>query len=59
MIANLPEPDARAALVEPARQQQTDYEPAAVERALAWTGGYPFYIQQLGKHAWKLNSRSA
>lgn len=58
VIANLPEPDARAALVEPARQQQTDYEPAAVERALAWTGGYPFYIQQLGKHAWNLAPRS-
>jgi hypothetical protein len=58
VIANLPEPDARAALVEPARQQQTDYEPAAVERALAWTGGYPFYIQQLGKHAWNLARQS-
>jgi hypothetical protein len=58
VIANLPDPDARAALVEPARQQQTAYEPAAVGRAVAWTGGYPFYIQQLGKHAWNLAPRS-
>lgn len=58
VIANLPEPDARAALVEPARQQQIDYQPPAVERALEWTGGYPFYIQQLGKHAWNLAQKS-
>jgi hypothetical protein len=54
VIANLSERDARAALVEPARQQQVDYDPDAVARALDWTGGYPFYIQQLGKHTWNL-----
>lgn len=58
VIANLPEPAARAALVEPARQQGIGYQPQAVERALAWTGGYPFYIQQLGKHAWNLAQHS-
>jgi hypothetical protein len=54
VIANLSERDARAALVEPARQQNVDYERDAVARALDWTGGYPFYIQQLGKHTWNL-----
>jgi hypothetical protein len=29
-----------------------------VELALSWTGGYPFYIQQFGKHAWSLAARS-
>lgn len=58
VIANLPEPDAEAALVEPARQQQIVFEPEAVKVALAWTGGYPFYIQQLGKHAWNIAQRS-
>ena len=53
-IASLSEGDARAALVEPARHQQVDYEEGAVALALAWTLGYPFYIQQLGKHAWNL-----
>lgn len=52
VIAHLNEPDARAALVEPARQQGVEYAEAAVKRALTWTHGYPFYIQQLGKHAW-------
>ncbi len=58
VIASLDEAGARAALVEPAHQQDVEYEPEAVALALAWTGGYPFYIQQLGKHAWNLASRS-
>lgn len=54
VIASLSERDATAALVEPARQLRVDYDPDAVDRALLWTGGYPFYIQQLGKHAWNI-----
>ncbi len=58
VIAGLNEDDARAALVEPARRLEVDYEPQAVELALEWTRGYPFYIQQLGKHAWNLADSS-
>lgn len=58
VIANLSETDATAALVQPARQQDVDYEREAVDLALSWTGGYPFYIQQLGKHAWNLAGSS-
>jgi AAA ATPase domain len=58
VIANLTATDARAALVEPARQQQVEYDEGAVALALSWTGGYPFYIQQLGKHAWNLAEKS-
>ena len=58
VITSLSANDATAALVEPARQQHVEYEPEAIDLALAWTGGYPFYIQQLGKHAWNLASRS-
>lgn len=54
VIAGLEEEDARAALVGPARRQGVEYDPGAVSAALAWTAGYPFYIQQLGKHAWNL-----
>ena len=41
VIASLSPTDATAALVEPARQLGVDYEPEAVELALAWTEGYP------------------
>lgn len=58
VIASLSEEDARAAFVEPARHQHVDYEQDAVALALTWTRGYPFYIQQLGKHAWNLAKTS-
>lgn len=58
VIAGLVEQDARAALVEPARHQHVDYETDAIALALEWTRGYPFYIQQLGKHAWNLAKTS-
>jgi hypothetical protein len=58
VIAGLSMEDARGALVEPARQQHFVYEPGAVQHALDWTRGYPFYIQQLGKHAWNLAASS-
>lgn len=51
-IANLDPKAATAALVEPARAQGVAYDDDAVELALEWTHGYPFYIQQIGKHAW-------
>ena len=58
VIASLDESAATAALVEPARRQGVEYSSAAVERALEWTAGYPFYIQQLGKHTWNQASDS-
>jgi AAA ATPase domain len=58
VIGHLSEADARAALVEPARQHEVAYAEDAVERALVWTHGYPFYIQQLGKHAWNHSTGS-
>jgi hypothetical protein len=57
-IANLSDAAARAALVAPAHQQKVRYTNDAVEQALSWTAGYPFYIQQLGKHAWNQASTS-
>jgi hypothetical protein len=57
-IGNLPDAAAAAALVEPARQQNVEFQDKAESRALEWTAGYPFYIQQLGKHAWNIADRS-
>lgn len=57
-IANLDETAATNALVEPATAHGVKYEREALELALQWTEGYPFYIQQLGKHAWNLASSS-
>lgn len=57
-IGNLADDAATTALTGPARQQGVEYDPHAVASALRWTAGYPFFIQQLGKHAWNAASRS-
>jgi AAA ATPase-like protein len=57
-IGNLGEEASTAALTEPARQQRVKFDPEAVSRTLEWTAGYPFYIQQLGKHAWNVAQKS-
>jgi hypothetical protein len=57
-IADLEEDAARAALTEPAHQHRVRFAPNAVARALEWTAGYPFFIQQLGKHAWNAAHKS-
>jgi hypothetical protein len=57
-IANLSSEAAAAALTEPARQNGVEYTPDAVARAVEWTAGYPFFIQQLGKHAWNAAEKS-
>lgn len=49
---------ARAALVVPAQREGVDYEEQAVDRALELTQGYPFYLQEFGKHIWNLTPGS-
>jgi hypothetical protein len=58
VIGNLSQKDAEAALVEPAEAHGVAFKADAIAAALDWTAGYPFYIQQLGKHAWNLASAS-
>ncbi len=45
---------ANAALVVPAEREGVRYEDEAVARALELTQGYPFYLQEFGKHIWNL-----
>jgi hypothetical protein len=53
-IGALDESSARAALVIPAEREGALYEDEAVNRALEFTQGYPFYLQEFGKHIWNL-----
>jgi hypothetical protein len=57
-IGNLEAEASRRALLQPAIDRNVEYEPAAAERAVSWTEGYPFFIQQVGKHAWNIASES-
>lgn len=51
-IGNLGEADARRALAEPAAQEGASFESAALDRAVQVTGGYPYFLQELGYAVW-------
>jgi len=52
VIGSLPAEQAREALVVPAADEGVDWEPAALDRVLAVTEGYPYFLQEFGKRAW-------
>lgn len=51
-IRNLDDEDARAALTEPAQAEDADYSERALDLALEVTGGYPYFLQELGYAVW-------
>ena len=50
-IDRLEEEPARAALVVPARKEGVHYEAAAIDAILEQTKGYPYFLQEWGKHS--------
>jgi hypothetical protein len=46
---------AAAALEEPARSQNVRWEPAAIERVVDLTEGYPYFLQEYGSEIWKVH----
>lgn len=57
-IGALPEPAAIEALVVPASDEGVDYEEAAVQEVLNLSQGYPYFLQEWGKHAWDVATAS-
>jgi hypothetical protein len=51
-IDRLDDASARAALCRPAEKEGVSFEAAAVAEILARTEGYPYFIQEWGKHSW-------
>lgn len=51
-IGPLAPPDARAAIVVPARGEGVDVDDDAVNLIIEKTKGYPYFLQEWGKHAW-------
>ncbi|MDE3071694.1 MAG: ATP-binding protein [Pseudomonadota bacterium] len=49
---------AREALEVPAHDLGVTYEPAATQRILDATRGYPYFLQEWGKHAWDVATTS-
>lgn len=51
-IGALSDEDARLALAEPVRVEGARFEDAALDRIVAITRGYPYFLQEWGYHAW-------
>ncbi len=51
-IGALDEAEARLAIVKPAREENADFTEEAVAAIVAETRGYPYFLQEWGKHAW-------
>ena len=45
--------DARAAIVDPARDQQVSWDDDAVMHVIDATGGYPYFLQEYGQSSWE------
>lgn len=57
-LGPLPRQAAIGALVKPAKAEGVEYAPEAIEHVLDQTGGYPYFLQEWGKHCWDLAEAS-
>lgn len=57
-IGPLPPPAARTAIAKPARAEGVEVSEDALERIVQKTQGYPYFLQEWGKHTWDTASQS-
>jgi hypothetical protein len=57
-VGPLSDADARRAIEKPIHDEQAAIDHDAVDRIIAETRGYPYFLQEWGKHAWDGASRS-
>ena len=57
-IGPLAPPDAKEAIVKPAEEEGVSIHEDAVDLILEKTRGYPYFLQEWGKHTWDLASAS-
>lgn len=58
MVGALDAGAARDAIEVPARELDVEYEAAATEKVLEATEGYPYFLQEWGKHCWDVADAS-
>lgn len=58
MIGPLTDAEAELAIVRPAHDEGVEYESEAVKAIISKTKGYPYFLQEWGKHAWDRASQS-
>jgi hypothetical protein len=52
MIGPLSNEDAATALVNPAREEGVEFDADALSKIISATQGYPYFLQEWGKHCW-------
>jgi AAA ATPase domain len=57
-IGQLGEHDAELALCRPAEREGIRFAPGAIEEILRQTHGYPYFLQEWGKHIWNIAKTS-
>ncbi|NBC31994.1 MAG: AAA family ATPase [Alphaproteobacteria bacterium] len=57
-IDRLDDSAARAALCKPAEKENVEYSDEAINEILKETQGYPYFLQEWGKHCWNLAEQS-
>jgi len=57
-VGALDRTEAELAIVKPAREQGAEFTPDAVDEILTQTHGYPYFLQEWGKHSWAIAKRS-
>ncbi len=58
MIGPLAPEDARLAILKPAHEEGVSYQAAALAGILTQTHGYPYFLQEWGKHSWDVARKS-
>ncbi|MDE0117019.1 MAG: ATP-binding protein [bacterium] len=53
-INSLNHEEAIAALAVPSEQEEVEWQTAALNAAIEATKGYPYFLQEIGKHTWEL-----
>ena len=51
-VGPLSEHAARIAIAKPAQEQGVEVTDGALQSIVTWTRGYPYFLQEWGKHAW-------
>ena len=57
-IGPLSPDEARLAIARPAKAEGVDIEEAALDAVISLTQGYPYFLQEWGKHLWDVAERS-
>jgi hypothetical protein len=53
-LGRLSEAEAEAALTHPASELGVTFEPGAIDAIVAYTEGYPYFVQEYGKFVWDM-----